>query len=77
MKKNKKIFSIITVVLNNNKHIEKTIKSVLSQNNNNFEYIIVDGGSTDGTLQIIDKYKKKITKIISKKDRGIYDAFNK
>ena len=73
----KPLFSIITVVLNNREYIEKTIKSVLSQNNKNFEYIIVDGGSTDGTLQIINKYKKKIAKIVSEKDKGIYDAFNK
>ena len=78
MQKNKKpLFSIITVVLNNRKYVEKTIKSVLSQKNKDFEYIIVDGGSSDGTLQIINKYKKKVTKIISEKDKGIYDAFNK
>ena len=73
----KPLFSVITVVLNNREYIEETIKSVLSQNNKNFEYIIVDGGSTDGKLQIINKYKKKISKIVSEKDKGIYDAFNK
>lgn len=75
-KNNKFLFSIITVVFNGEKHIEKCIKSVLSQKNKNFEYIVIDGGSTDGTNDIIKKYKKKINIYISKKDRGIYDAFN-
>ena len=77
LKKKKPLFSIITVVLNNRKYVEKTIKSVLSQTNKDFEYIIVDGGSSDGTLQIVNRYKKKVTKIINEKDEGIYDAFNK
>ena len=72
----KKIFSIITVVLNNKDKIERCIKSVLSQNFKNFEYIIVDGGSTDGTQKIIKNYKKKITKIIIKKDRNMWEAMN-
>tara|TARA_Y100000590_G_C15736691_1_gene1018776 strand:+ start:1872 stop:2621 length:750 start_codon:yes stop_codon:yes gene_type:complete len=77
--KNKKnpLFSIITVVFNGEKYLEKTIQSVLSQSYKNFEYIIVDGGSTDGTLSIIKKYNKNISKWISENDRGIYDAFNK
>ena len=77
--KNKKnpLFSIVTVVFNGEKYLEKTIKSILSQSYNNFEYIIIDGGSTDGTINIIKKYNKKISKWISKKDRGIYDAFNR
>ena len=74
---NKKIFSIITVVLNNAKNIEETIKSVIMQNNSNIEYIIMDGGSTDGTLDIIKKYQKNIDLWTSEKDRGIYDAMNK
>ena len=69
--------SIITVVYNNKKTIQDTIKSVLSQDYKNIEYIIIDGGSTDGTLDIINKYKKRIRKIISEKDHGIYDAMNK
>jgi len=77
--KNKKnpLFSIITVVFNGEKYLEKTIQSVLSQSYKNFEYIIVDGGSTDGTISIIKKYNKNISKWISENDRGIYDAFNK
>ena len=76
-KKKEPLFSIITVVLNNEKYIEKTIKSVISQKIKNFEYIIVDGGSSDSTLKIIKKYEKKIDFWISEKDKGIYDAFNK
>ncbi len=70
-------FSIITVVLNNEKFIEQTIKSVLSQKYKNFEYIIIDGGSTDNTVEIIKKYKKNIDYWVSEKDKGLYDAFNK
>ena len=79
MVKNKIIprFSIITVVLNNEKFLNNTIKSVISQSYKNFEYIVIDGKSEDNTLAIIKKYKNKITKFISEKDRGIYDAFNK
>ena len=56
----KKFFSIITVVKNDQTNIEKTIKSVLAQNFKNFEHIIIDGKSTDKTLNIINKYKNKI-----------------
>ena len=69
--------SIITVVLNSEKFLEETIKSVLDQNYNNLEYIIIDGGSTDKSLSIIEKYKEKINFFLSEKDNGIYDAFNK
>ena len=69
--------SIITVVLNNKKYIEDCIQGVLEQTYQNIEYIVVDGGSTDGTLDIIKKYDDKITKWISEPDRGIYDAMNK
>jgi len=69
--------SIITVCYNNSETIESTIQSVISQNYSNIEYIIVDGLSTDDTLKITERYKNKITKIISEKDDGIYDAINK
>lgn len=69
--------SVITVVYNNKKTLEETIKSVLSQSYENIEYIIVDGKSTDGTLDIIKKYKEDIARYISEKDEGIYDAMNK
>ena len=58
--KKKPYFSIVTVVLNKEKTIEKTIKSVLKQSFTNFEYIIIDGGSNDKTLQIIKRYKKRL-----------------
>lgn len=74
--KNNKV-SIITVVLNRVSTIEKTIRSVLMQSYNNIEYIIVDGGSTDGTLDIIKHYSEQISLWISEPDKGIYDAMNK
>lgn len=73
-------FSIITVTFNSEKTIERTIKSVLKQTHNYFEYIIVDGGSTDQTNAIVEKFKSKFDnniKHISEKDEGIYDAMNK
>lgn len=73
----KPFFSIITVVYNNEKYLEQTIKSVTSQSYKNFEYIIIDGGSTDNTCKIIKKYENKIDYWVSEKDKGIYDAFNK
>ena len=70
--------TVITVVKNDEKNIERTIKSVISNNKGlKFEYIIIEGKSKDKTLSVIKKYKKKISKIISEKDRGIYDAMNK
>ena len=74
--KKKSLFRIITVVLNDEKFLEDTIKSVIFQNEN-IEYIIIDGGSTDNTLSIIKKYEKYIDHWESEKDKGIYDAFNK
>jgi len=71
------LVSIITVVFNGKNHIEKCIKSVLSQTYKNIEYIIIDGASTDGTLSIINKYATKITQLVSEKDTGIYNAMNK
>ena len=75
MEKNK--ISIITVVKNSSNTIEKTIKSVLAQEYKNLEYIIIDGGSTDGTLEIIKEYKKNISIFLTEKDNGIWDAMNK
>ena len=71
------LISIVTVVLNNVNTIEQTILSVISQSYNNVEYVIIDGGSTDGTLEIIDKYKDHIDLFICEPDKGLYDAMNK
>lgn len=73
----KLLLSVITVVRNDEENIQKTIKSVINQKNVNYEYIIIDGDSKDDTLKKINKYKKKIHKIISEKDNGIYYAMNK
>ena len=71
-------FSVVTVVWNNFSTIERTISSVLSQSFRNFEYIIIDGKSDDGTVEIIKKYTSDSrVKFISEKDNGIYDAMNK
>lgn len=69
--------SIITVVYNAAKTVEQTIQSVLKQTYPNIEYIIIDGGSTDGTVEIIYRYLDKIDVFISEKDDGLYDAMNK
>ncbi|MBD3789205.1 MAG: glycosyltransferase [Campylobacterales bacterium] len=74
---NKPLISIITVVFNGEKHLEQTIQSVISQDYDNVEYIIIDGGSTDETLEIIKKYEDQIDYWVSEKDEGIYDAMNK
>ena len=69
--------SIITVCYNSAETIEVAVKSVLSQQYNNIEYIIIDGYSTDATKSIIEKYQSKITHFVSEKDAGIYFALNK
>lgn len=69
--------SIITIVYNNVRDIEYTISSVLNQSYPDIEYIVIDGASTDGTLDIINRYKDRINTIVSEKDAGIYDAMNK
>ena len=76
-KKKKPLFSIITVVLNNDKYLEQTIKSVLSQTFTDYEYIIIDGGSKDNSINIIKKFEDRIDYWLSEEDSGIYDAFNK
>ncbi|MCC9061743.1 glycosyltransferase family 2 protein [Flavobacterium piscisymbiosum] len=74
--KNVKI-TIITVVYNGSKDIENTILSIINQQYDNLELIIIDGGSTDGTQEIIKKYSKNIDYWVSEPDNGIYDAMNK
>ena len=69
--------TIITICYNCEQTLERTIKSVLSQNYSQIEYIVIDGESTDKTLDIIKSYSNKISKIISEKDDGIYNAINK
>ena len=73
----KPLISVITVVFNGDEHLEQTILSVISQPYENLEYIIVDGGSTDLTIDIIKKYESVIDYWISESDNGIYDAMNK
>lgn len=71
------LITVITVVYNGAKYLEETIQSVINQTYPNVEYIIIDGGSTDGTLDIMKKYEDYIDYWISEKDAGIYDAMNK
>lgn len=69
--------TIITVVFNGEKYIKDCIDSILYQDYKNIEYVVIDGGSTDGTLSIIESYRSKIHYFISEKDKGMYDALNK
>lgn len=69
--------SVITVCYNSVSTIEATILSVLQQSYATIEYIVVDGDSNDGTKSVLEKYRDKITKIVSEKDKGLYDALNK
>ncbi len=71
------LVSIITVVYNGEAYLEQTINSVINQTYQNIEYIIIDGGSTDGTIEIIKKYEEHIALWVSEKDKGLYDAMNK
>lgn len=69
--------SIVTAVRNGAKYLDATIRSVIQQNYPNLEYIVIDGGSTDGTLDIIRRYEQDITYWVSEPDRGLFDALNK
>ncbi len=73
---NQPVFSIITVTYNAEKTLEKTIQSVLNQTYTNIQYLIIDGGSKDGTLDIVKKYESRLS-WISEPDKGLYDAMNK
>lgn len=73
----KPLISIITVVLNNRDFLERTILSVINQTYDNIEYIVIDGGSMDGSLDVIKKYEDKIDYWLSEPDKGLYDAMNK
>ena len=72
-----RLLSIITVNLNNRQGLERTIESVISQTNHEFEFIVIDGGSTDGSLEIIQQNAISIDKWVSEPDGGIYPAMNK
>jgi glycosyltransferase involved in cell wall biosynthesis len=74
---NTPLISIVTVVYNGEKYLEQTIQSVINQTYKNIEYIIIDGGSTDGTLEIVKKYSEHISYWVSEPDKGLYDAMNK
>jgi glycosyltransferase involved in cell wall biosynthesis len=69
--------SVITIVYNNVRDIERTVLSVLNQSYSNIEYLIIDGASNDGTMDILRQYESRISKLVSEKDKGIYDAMNK
>lgn len=69
--------SIITICYNSEKYLREAMESVLSQGYDNLEYIIIDGGSNDGTMLIVDEYRDRLGYVVSERDRGISDAFNK
>jgi glycosyltransferase involved in cell wall biosynthesis len=70
-------FSVITITYNAEQTLEDTIQSVITQNYHHIEYIIVDGASKDGTMKIVERYRDKISVVVSEPDRGLYDAMNK
>lgn len=72
-----KLLSIITINYNNAKGLEKTIKSVIPQLSSDYEYIVIDGGSTDGSVAVIKEFGQKISYWVSEPDKGIYNAMNK
>lgn len=69
--------SVITIVYNNATAIERTMQSVLNQSYKNIEYLVIDGASSDGTIEIIERYRDQLALFISEQDQGIYDAMNK
>ena len=71
------LLSIITVTFNASQWLERTVQSIISQSSPHVEYIIIDGNSTDGTLDIIKKYQSSIAHWVSEPDKGLYDAMNK
>lgn len=71
------IYSIITVNYNNKEGLRRTIESVVNQSYRNYEFIVIDGGSTDGSAELLKEYDKQITYWVSEKDNGIYNAMNK
>ena len=71
------LVSIITVCLNERKRIEQTAKSIVNQTCQDFEWIVIDGGSADGTLEVLEKYRDRMQVFISEKDKGVYHAMNK
>ena len=75
--KNLPLVSVVTVSFNSAKTIRRTIESVLGQTYQRIEYILIDGGSTDGTISVISAYADKVNFFISEPDQGIYDAMNK
>ena len=70
-------FSVITVTYNAEKVLEDTVQSVISQTYHHVEYIIIDGASKDGTLEIVNRYRNRINQLVSEPDKGLYDAMNK
>lgn len=74
---NERLISIVTINFNDSKGIEKTIKSVINQSYSNIEYLVIDGGSTDDSMEIIQEHSSKIDYWISEPDKGIYNAMNK
>lgn len=69
--------TVITIVYNNVRDIKRTIESVINQTYQDIEYLIIDGASTDGTLEIVKQYENRVSRIVSEPDKGIYDAMNK
>ena len=77
MNNNQSKVSVITVVYNDVSNIEETILSVINQDYPNIEYVVIDGGSSDGTIELIKRYEYKLAYYLSEPDNGIYDAMNK